>query len=282
MASSPVNHVKDIPYFGIAEDWTVQMPQSVVKHDGHYEIVWSKPLLNGDGGAALFTVHGFSLFVVATLLLIGGFKAAAHAKARPEKGRGLLSQLFEVLIKFIRDDVAKPNMGPYANKYLPLVLTFFFFTLFANLWGMVPILITQAPTSNINVTGALAIVVLVCMFGLGIKEQGMGNFVKHLCPSGLPAPILILMYPIELIGPLTKCFALAVRLFANMCAGHIILAAFSGLAMSGDNFNYIALFPAYLMSVAISMLEVFVAFLQAYVFTMLSSMFIGSFVHPDH
>ena len=151
---------------------------------------------------------------------------------------------------------------------------------------MVPILVTKAPTSNINVTVCLALIVLVSMFILGIKEQGLGHFVQNLVPAGLPKWILVIMYPIELLGPLTKSFVFSVRLFANMCAGHIILAAFGGLAITSDatgyGYNYIALLPSFGMSVAVSILEVFVAFLQAYVFTMLSTMFIGSFVHPDH
>jgi F-type H+-transporting ATPase subunit a len=282
MASNPVTHVQDIPYLGIAEDFSILVPH-LHKHDGHVVAAWDKPLLGGEAFPAYFTVHGFSLVVVAILLLYGAFSAVRGIKARPDKGRGVSSQLFEVLIAFIRDDVAKPSMGPYAMKYLPLVLTFFFFILFSNLLGMVPILITKAPTSNVNVTLCLALIVLGSMFVLGIKEQGMGHFVKNLVPAGLPPWILVLMYPIELLGPLTKSFALCVRLFANMVAGHIILAAFSGLAMSSDGgYNYISLIPVWGMSVAISVLEVFVAFLQAYVFTMLSAMFIGSFVHPDH
>ena len=282
MASNPVSHVQDIPLVGIAKDYSLLFPR-IEKHEGHTELKWDKPLLFEGSVPAYFTVHGFSLLIVAVLLLWGGFSAVRGVKSRPSEGRGVSAQLFEVLIAFIRDDVAKPAMGPYAKKYLPLVLTFFFFVLFSNLLGMVPILITKAPTSNVNVTLCLAMIVLLSMFVLGIKEQGMGHFVKNLVPGGLPAWILVLMYPIELLGPLTKSFALCVRLFANMCAGHIILAAFSGLAMASDgSYNYISLVPVWGMSVAISLLEVFVAFLQAYVFAMLSAMFIGSFVHPDH
>jgi F-type H+-transporting ATPase subunit a len=180
--------------------------------------------------------------------------------------------------------VAKPNLGPHGSRYYPLVLTFFFFILFSNLWGMVPTGgLTQAPTGNPNVTLMLATVVFGGMFVYGIKEQGLLHFVKNLVPAGLPGPMLIIMYPIELLGPVTKSVALCIRLFANMIAGHIILAAFGGLAMDhGQLGSAPSVFGAYMMSVGVSCLEVFVAFLQAYVFTMLASVFLGSFIHPDH
>ena len=117
---------------------------------------------------------------------------------------------------------------------------------------------------------------------MGIREQGLFSFVKNLAPSGLPLPMLFIMYPIELIGPFAKAFALALRLFANIAAGHIILAALMGLSFnSAGQLNLVGAVPAYAMAVAVKF-EVFVAFLQAYVFTMLTSVFLGSFIHPDH
>ncbi len=280
--SNPADHVKDIPYFAISKDGEIVAPQ-VTKDGHHLHVEWGKEILWQDSYPAFFTVHGFSIFVVSVLLLIGAFKAVAGIKLRPSGNRGVTAQLFEVLVKFIRDEVAGPNLGPHGAKYYPLMLTFFFFVLFSNLWGMIPLLVTGSPTANINVTGTLAGIVLLSMFVLGIKEQGFGSFVKNLVPAGLPGPILILMYPIEFIGPFAKAFALCIRLFANMIAGHIVLAAFMGLALTktGD-INMISIAPSYLMSVAISCLEVFVAFLQAYIFTLLASVFIGSFIHPEH
>jgi F-type H+-transporting ATPase subunit a len=282
LSANPSDHVRDVPYAAFAKDGSLMFPQ--VKKEGHHiEVNWPKEILWADSFPAYFTVHGFSLLVVTVLLVFGAFKAVAGVAARPKDGRGVTAQLFEVLIKFVRDEVAGPNLGPHGGKYVPLMLTFFFFILFANLWGMIPLFVTQSPTANINVTATLAGIVLLCMFVLGIKEQGLGHFVKNLVPSGLPWPILILMYPIEMIGPLAKAFALCIRLFANMIAGHIVLAAFGGLALTAaGEINMVSVAPAYLMSVAISCLEVFVAFLQAYIFTLLASVFIGSFVHPDH
>jgi F-type H+-transporting ATPase subunit a len=257
-----------------------------VYHDdhGHLSVEWPKEVMGGADAPMLFTVHCGSLFVVMALLLFGAFTAVKGIKARPAKGRGLSSQLFEVLVGFLRNDVLKPNLGPHGHRYEPFMLTFFFFILFSNLWGMVPMGgLTQAPTGNINVTAMLSLVMFVSFFVYGIREQGFGHFVKNLVPSGLPVAMFPIMYPIELIGPVTKCFALCIRLFANMVAGHIILAAFAGLAMTAQGtLSPIGTVPAYLMSVGVSLMEVFVAFLQAYVFTMLATVFLGSFIHPDH
>jgi len=258
------------------------LPEITVEH-GHTTVAWPKEILGQESAPVFFTVHGFSLLVVSALLLFSALKSVRGICIRPEKGRGVTSQLFEVLIKFVRDDIARPNLGHHGERYIPFVMTFFFFILFSNLWGMVPLLFTQGPTGNINVTAALALTVFGSFFVLGIKEQGLFSFVKNLAPAGLPWPMLILMYPIELIGPCAKAFALCLRLFANIAAGHIVLAALIGLALnSAGEINLISVVPTYAMCVAVSMLEVFVAFLQAYVFTMLTSVFLGSFIHPDH
>lgn len=287
MAASPTDHVKDIPYFAISKDYGIMFP-TVTSEDHHIKVEWKdggvENILGYENGTpAFFTVHGFSLCLCSVLLIFGAFKAVKGISARPEAGRGVTAQLFEVLIKFVRDDVCKPNMGPHGSKYYPLMLTFFFLVLFCNLWGMVPLLVTATATGNINVTAAFAVIVLVLMFVLGMKEQGVGHFWKNLVPSGLPVAIMPLMYPIEFIGPFAKCFALCIRLYANMIAGHIVLAAFGAMAFASDgSFSFGTAIPAYAMSVAISLLEVFVAFLQAYIFTLLTSVFLGSFIHPDH
>ena len=281
--SSPADHVKDVPYFGIGKDYSIVFP-TITKEQGHTVLSWDQEILNQDSAPVVFTVHGLSLLVVTGLLLFSALKAVKGIRARPTVGRGVVSQLFEVLVKFIRDDVARPNLGHHGEKYIPFVMTFFFFILFSNLWGMVPLLITQGPTGNINVTAALAIIVLSGFFVLGIREQGIMPFMKNLAPGGLPPVMYLVMYPIEMIGPFAKAFALALRLFANIAAGHIILAALISLGLDshGHHLNYVGVVPALAMSVAVSILEVFVAFLQAYVFTMLTSVFLGSFIHPDH
>jgi F-type H+-transporting ATPase subunit a len=291
MSASPVDHVRDIPYFGIAKDGSIIFPK-VTEYQGHMSVTWEKELMGSNWSVgsihftpAMFTVHGFSVLVVFLLLMLSALKAVKGISKVPTVGRGLSSQLFEVLVKFVRDDIAKPNLGPHGARYYPLILTIFFFILFSNLFGMVPTGgITQAPTGSLNVTLMLATVVFSSFFIFGIREQGLGHFIKNLVPGGLPVAMYPIMYPIELLGPVTKCVALCIRLFANMIAGHIILAAFAGLAMTkaGDLGSPISVFGAYAMSVGVSMLELFVAFLQAYVFAMLTSVFLGSFIHPDH
>lgn len=280
--SSPADHAKDVPYFGIGKDFSIVFPE-VNKEHGHTVITWPKDIMGQESSPVFFTVHCFSLIVVSALLLFSALRAARQVSIRPKEGRGVSAQLFETLIKFVRDDIARPNLGSHGERYIPFVMTFFFFILFSNLWGMIPLLLTQAPTGNINITAGLALTVFASFFIIGIREQGLFAFFKNLAPSGLPVPMLFLMYPIELVGPCAKAFALALRLFANIAAGHIILAALIGLSLNGaGQLNMVGAVPAYAMSVAVSLLEVFVAFLQAYVFTMLTSVFLGSFIHPDH
>ena len=291
MSASPVDHVKDVPYFGIAEDYTLILP-TITKHNGHTSVTWSKELLGSSGAIgslqivpATFTVHSFSVLVVFVLLMLSAFRSVKGITKRPNQGRGLSSQLFEVLVKFVRDDVAKPNLGPHGHHYYPFILTFFFFILFSNLWGLVPTAgLTQTPTGSLCVTVMLAGVAFCSFFICGIREQGLGHFIKNMVPGGLPVLMLPVLYPIELLGPLTKCFALCIRLFANMIAGHIILAAFAGLAIAHDGnlASPVWVLGAYAMSIGVSLLELFVAFLQAYVFAMLASVFLGSFIHPNH
>lgn len=283
MASSPDDHVKDIPYFAIGEDGSFLFPK--IEKEGHsVSVDWGGGI--GIKGAPdspwFFTVHSFSLAFVSLLLILSAIKAVRDISARPVQGRGTLSQLFEVLVQFIRNDVCKPNLGPHGSHYVPLMLTFFFIILFCNLWGLVPLLFTATATSNINITAGLALTVLFLLFYLGMKEQGVWPFWKNLIPSGVPILLLPIIYPIEFIGPFAKCFALCMRLFANMVGGHIVLASLIGMSFGADGGLSFSVIPSFLMAVAISGLEVFVAVLQAYIFTLLTSVFLGSFIHPDH
>jgi F-type H+-transporting ATPase subunit a len=158
----------------------------------------------------------------------------------------------------------------------PLFCNFFFFILFLNLMGLVPLFATA--TSNINVTGALALVTFTFMVFGAIYKNGLMGFFKALVPSGVPAPILILLFPIELFGLLIKSFALMIRLFANMLAGHIVIISMMGIViLMGAK-----ALPIIVLVCGIYALEVLVAFLQAYIFTLLSAMFVGSMYHPHH
>jgi F-type H+-transporting ATPase subunit a len=175
--------------------------------------------------------------------------------------------------------VAVANLGEKdGKKFTPLLGTFFFFILTCNLMGLIPIFST--PTGNINLTASLAIVTFVTGQMFGIKQNGLIKHIKALVPSGVPVYLLPLMFVIEIMGLLAKHFALIVRLFANMIAGHIVFFAFLGLIII---FKSIWISPLSItFGVFVDLLEMLVSFIQAYVFTILSALFIGMAIHPDH
>lgn len=207
----------------------------------------------------------------------------------------------EVICEFLRDFVARPNLGPYTDTFIPYVWTVFFFILMNNLLGLLPLdpltrPITRAltgdphahgvygtPTGNIWVTGTLAAMTLGIIVVNGLRTHGLG-YVKHFFMG--PFPINILIAFLEVVGLFAKSFALAIRLFANMMAGHILLAMllmFIAMAFSaGAVLGTVVAVPVVLGSVAITMLELFVAFLQAFIFTFLSCVFIGQAVNIHH
>jgi F-type H+-transporting ATPase subunit a len=187
--------------------------------------------------------------------------------------------LLEMLVLFVRDEIAIANLGEkHGKKFTPLIVTFFFFILTCNLMGEIPLFST--PTGNINVTAALAIVTFITGQFYGIKYNGLIKHVKSLVPSGVPVYLLPLMFVIEIMGLLAKHFALIVRLFANMIAGHIVFFAFLGLIFI---FKSILIAPLSVgFALFVDLLEILVAFIQSYVFTILSSLFIGMSLHPEH
>ncbi|MCL1911136.1 MAG: F0F1 ATP synthase subunit A [Leptospirales bacterium] len=184
--------------------------------------------------------------------------------------------LWETLISFVHDEIVEPNFhGKAAKKATPYFLTLFFFILFANFFGLVPGAATA--TANLGVTAALALCTLIGIFGVGIVKQGPLWLVKGFVPGGIPAPLFPVMWVLELVGLFIKPFALMIRLFANMTAGHIIITIL---------LYFIIMFqalwvgiPSIAGSLMIYLLELLVAFIQAYIFTMLSSMFIGESMH---
>lgn len=184
--------------------------------------------------------------------------------------------LLEAIVLFIRDEVVLPNTGETGRRYLPFFLTIFFFILTVSLLGLIPGFSTA--TGNISVTAGFAL----CTFGLinyvGIREYGFVQHIKNFVPHGLPLWLFPLMLPLELISLLTKTFALCIRLFANMIAGHIVILAFLSLIFI---FGSIYIAPeSVAFALGIELLEIFVAFLQAYIFTLLSSIFVGASLHP--
>ena len=222
------------------------------------------------------------VFFAAALLM---FIFLSVAKAYKNKGVAPsgMQNLFETIIVFIRDDVAKFNIGHHYEKYMPLLLTQFFFIWFLNLLGMTPF--SANVTGNISVTLSLALVTLAFML---VKANG--SFWGHtLNPPGVPFIVKLILVPVEILGIFTKPFALMMRLFANITAGHVIMISLMGLIFifgkNGENVGLgygVGIFSS-LFIIAISMLELFVALLQAYVFTMLTAVFIGQVTaEADH
>jgi F-type H+-transporting ATPase subunit a len=220
--------------------------------------------------------------------------------------KGHFGNLIEVVVLYLRDKVIRPQLGHDANKFTPLLLTCFFFILFNNLLGLVPIIDLQyiigylafgsenyadakviggTATGRLGVTIALALVVFVAWNVHGIKSNGFGGWAKHFL-GGAPLYLAPLMVIVEVMGLIIKPAALAVRLFANMTAGHVLLATLILLPVM----IYPALGPAALAgsivsipaAVAIFFLEIFVALLQAFIFMFLTTIFIGQMAHHEH
>ena len=171
-----------------------------------------------------------------------------------------------------RDEIAVPNIGAKeAGRFLSFLLTAFFFIITCNLLGLIPYGAT--PTGNINVTAALAVCSFIVIQLGGILHNGFFGYFRGLIPRGLPFWLLPIMIPIEIVSLFAKPFALCIRLFANMTAGHIVILSMLGLIFT---FQTYAVAPAsILFAVAVNMLEIFVALIQAYIFTLLSAVFIG-------
>jgi F-type H+-transporting ATPase subunit a len=185
---------------------------------------------------------------------------------------GKLQNLAEMLVDFIRG-IILDTMGPGGMKFFPLVATLFLFILFCNLLGLVPGAYTV--TSQIIVTAVFATVVYGLSLAMGFVLHG-GKFLGILVPPGTPAWLLPLMVPIELISQLARPISLAVRLFANMTAGHVILGVLFGLAVSGG--LLIGWLP-FAFTIAMNGLEVGIAFIQAYIFTVLTCVYLGDAFH---
>lgn len=219
------------------------------------------------------SLHGVMILLCAVLLVVL-FCFLYDKKQRVPSG---LTNALEAIVQFIRDEIAVRHLGEEDGiKYTPMLCTFFFFILGLNLLGMIPVFSTA--TANISVTGALASIIFILLTVGAIIKNGIGGFVKAFCPAGVPILILPVIFLLEFIGVIIKPGALMIRLFANMLAGHMVILSLIGLVVM---LGAIAL-PAVVLAVGVSALEVFVAFLQAYIFTLLSAVFIGQMYHPEH
>lgn len=259
------------------------------------------------------TKHVFMLWFVAVLVfLIATVTVRRYLKAGPVPS-GFANAL-EAVVEFIRDTIVLPNVGSrWVNAWTPLILTFFIFIFSANLMGMIPVfevlgllnhwVLHTGPdsfisrvihggttsTANYNVTAGLATVTFLAIIAAGSKAHGFVQHWKNLVPHGLAWPIYILLIPIEIMGMFVRPFALTMRLAANMTGGHIaILAILSFVFLFTEMFKSalagvaVGMIVSVPLAVGISGLEVIVILVQAYVFTLLSAVFIGMAIHVHH
>ncbi|MGC3999768.1 MAG: F0F1 ATP synthase subunit A [Anaeromyxobacter sp.] len=224
------------------------------------------------------TKHVVMLWLGSLILLVVAITSARKRSLVPRGGYNFV----EVLVAFVRNEIAVKNIGQKdADRFTPYLVTAFFFILFLNLLGLVPFAATA--TANISVTVMLALFTFFITQYAAIRSMGLGGFLSHLT-GGVPRslwPLWFIMVPVETMGLFTKPFALTVRLFANMVAGHFVILALLGLIFVISPWVFFGAVP---MALAIFLLELFVAFVQAYIFTMLSSLFIGAGLvhHGDH
>jgi F-type H+-transporting ATPase subunit a len=221
------------------------------------------------------TKHLVMMWLASVLLLVVVLLAVAKKSIVPSG----LYNFVELLVQFVRNEIAKKNIGEHdGDRFVPFLVSAFFFILFVNLFGLVPWAATA--TGNVAVTMALATFTFLITQYAAIKAQGLGGWLKHLT-GGVHPLLWPIMIPVEILGLFTKPFALTIRLFANMIAGHIVILSLLGLIFAlGSPLVAVGSVP---MALAIFALELFVAFVQAYIFTMLSSLFIGQgLVHHEH
>ncbi len=186
---------------------------------------------------------------------------------------------FEAAIVFVRDELARKNIGEHGDRFVPYLVSTFVFILICNLLGMIPYASTA--TGNISVTAALAAMAFLTVQISGIRQYGLVGHFKNLVPHGVPRALLPIMIPVELMGMFAKPFALCIRLFANMIAGHIVILALISLVFILRS-AWVGAILSVPFALFISVIELLVIFLQAYIFTMLTSLFIGMSVQAEH
>jgi F-type H+-transporting ATPase subunit a len=255
-------HEIEIPFLGV-----YQLPHFPPVHIGNLAI---------DLSPTKHLVFMLLAATLVTLIFVLSARAVARAQAQGKPAKGFAGAM-EATALYIRQEVILPNVGHHGEGFVPYLLTLFFFILAMNLLGLLPWGATA--TGNIAVTAALALMSFITIEIAGMRALGAKGYLQTIfyLPPGLPTALkpimLIIMTPVEIIGKLSKPFALAVRLFANMTAGHVLVLALIGLTFLFQ--SYVVGIGASVLATAIMLLELFVAFLQAFVFTLLTSVFIG-------
>ncbi len=282
----------------IAALWTLlaQTAEGAQEAAAHGEAPGREAAAGGHGGPAEILMHHvldqpflglpskhLAFFVLAALAVIVIARLALRSY-RSGVPRGL-GAFVEMIVVFIRDEIAEKNIGHGdGRKFTPLLCSFFFFILVAALMGLLPFSATS--TGNIAVTAALATVSFVAQQYAGISRYGVVHHFAGIVPPGLPVWLLPIMVPVEMLSMFTKPFALMIRLFANMLAGHMVITTLLlliPLMASVSTLFGVSMIPvSLLLSLFIMALEVLVAFIQAYIFTLLTAIFIGMYAHPAH
>jgi F-type H+-transporting ATPase subunit a len=234
-----------------------------------------------DLGPTKHVVYLFIAALIVAILLVG--TARAHRRHTHEVGRprGFAAGLEGVML-YLRNEVYMPVIGHGGEKYIPFCLTLFFFIAIANLLGLVPY--GSTATGNIAVTATLATITFIVVEVAGMRALGKGYigtivYWPHDMPVAMKLPLTLVMTPVELIGKFTKPFALTIRLFANMIAGHVIILALIGLIFM---FGFFVAVPAIAMALFIMFLELLVVFIQAFIFSLLAAVFIGQIRAAHH
>ena len=213
------------------------------------------------------------MWIAAALMLLI-FLPMARKRGRVYTG---IFNLFEALIVYVRDEIVYTNIGREDGRpYVPFITTLFFFILFMNLLGLVPYGATA--TSNLAVTGVLALFSLIVIEASGVVANGPVKYVRSLMPQGVPIFLAPVMVPIEIIGHFAKPFALMIRLFANMTAGHVVILSMLGLIFLLQSWFVVPISIAFALFIFV--LEILIAFIQAYIFATLTSVFIQLTRHP--
>ncbi|UHG90546.1 F0F1 ATP synthase subunit A [Spirosoma oryzicola] len=302
-----MHHIKDEHGWEFAHGVTLHLPVILYSQDRGVEVFSSSKLANGNVHNGYKQEHGkihrvdeagkvdheakvydfsitknvASLLLSATImLLIFPAVSRGYGKNQGKAPKGIQS-FFEPIILFVRDEIAKSSIGPHYHKYLPYLLTLFFFILINNLLGLLP--------GSANLTGNIAVtLVLSVITFLIVTFSGNKHYWLHILkPTGVPVALLPVMIPVEIVGVFMKPISLMIRLFANITAGHIIILSLLGLIFMANHLagasTSLAISPVVLFfALFLNLIELLVAFLQAFIFTLLTAMYIGSAVEDHH
>lgn len=281
--------VGDVPHWLRSEhpDWSLEQYENYMAGKVMIPQVLGAELRSPYEKHSGFAVSKFMVLQVVCAVLVAVIFIYLAQKVRSgDRPRGRFWNFFEVILVFLRDEVARPAIGKHdADRFMPFLWTMFFFVLFSNILGMLPW--SGTATGSLSTTAVLAGITFLTVIVSGMLKLGVIGFwraqVPHMdLPVALAIPLIPMIFGIEVMGLFIKHTILAIRLLANMFAGHVVLAVIVGFIVeTAGSYLWWGVLPASVFgAVAISLLELFVAFLQAYIFTFLSALFIGMAVHP--